>query len=72
MQVVIPLDKMTTSDKLLALERIWDNLQRTSEEIPSPAWHEDVLRARETRVQQGLSRFKDWRHAKNRIRNRTR
>jgi hypothetical protein len=72
MQVAIPLDKMTTSDKLRALEDIWDDLQRTSEELPSPAWHADVLRAREDRVREGSSQFQDWPDAKRRIREHTR
>ncbi|MBW2252120.1 MAG: addiction module antitoxin RelB, partial [Deltaproteobacteria bacterium] len=37
MEVEIPLEKMTTLDKLRALERIWDDLQRTPEDIPSPS-----------------------------------
>jgi hypothetical protein len=44
---------MTISDKLRALEDIWDDLQRTPEEIPSPAWHADVLRARKRRIREG-------------------
>jgi hypothetical protein len=72
MQVAIPLDKMTVSDKLRAMEQIWDDLQRTSGEIPSPSWHEDVLRAREMRVRQGSSLFGDWTEAKHRIRDHAR
>lgn len=72
MQVEIPLDKMTVADKLRALEEIWSDLQRTPEDVPSPAWHADVLRAREDRVREGTSHFGDWTEAKRRIRERTR
>ena len=72
MQVTIPLDKMTTSDKLRALEEIWTDLQRTPEAVPSPAWHADVLRARQERHESGSSRFGDWTEAKSRIRKRAR
>lgn len=72
MQVTIPLDKMTTVDKLRALEDIWSDLQRTPDEVPSPAWHADVLRARENRVREGAAQFRDWGAAKRRIRERTR
>lgn len=72
MQFVIPLEKMTTADKLKALEAIWSNLQRVPEEVPSPAWHADVLNARENRVREGSSQFGDWDDAKRRIRERTR
>ena len=70
MQLAIPLSKMTTLEKLRAIEVIWDDLQRTPEEIPSPAWHGDVLRAREDRVREGSSHFGDWSDAKRRIRER--
>jgi len=70
MHVTIPLDKMTTEDKLRAIEDIWEDLLRTPEEIPSPAWHADVLRAREDRVREGSSQFGDWGNAKRRIRKR--
>ena len=68
MKLTIPLDEMTTSEKLQALEEIWADLQRVPEELPCPGWHVDVLRAREHRVREGLSRFSDWRTAKARIR----
>jgi len=71
MQPAIPLDKMTTADKLRALEEIWSDLQRTPDEIPSPAWHADVLHARENRVRDRSSEFGDWSDAKRRIRERT-
>jgi len=72
MAVAIPLDKMSIPDKLRALEEIWDDLQQTPNEIPSPAWHRDVLNARESRVRAGASHFEDWAEAKRRIRKRTR
>ncbi len=71
MEVEIPLDKMTTLDKLRALERIWDDLQRNPGDIPSPSWHDDVLQAREERIKEGSSQFMDWSEAKRRIRDRT-
>ncbi|MBL7220163.1 MAG: addiction module protein [Phycisphaerae bacterium] len=71
MQLAIPLEKMTTADKLKALEEIWSDLQRTPDEVPSPAWHADVLRAREARVKEGSSQFQDWPTAKRRIREQT-
>ena len=68
MHIAIPLDKMTTVDKLRALEDIWNDLQRVPKDVPSPAWHADVLRARENRVREGTARFGDWTEAKGRIR----
>ena len=72
MSIAMHLDKMTVSDKLRALEEIWDDLRRTSEDIPSPSWHADVLQARERRIREGKSQFADWTEAKRRIADRTR
>ncbi len=72
MEVEIPLEKMTTLDKLRALQRIWDDLQRKPEDIPSPSWHGDVLQAREEGIKEGSSQFVDWSEAKRKIRDRTR
>ena len=71
MEVAIPLGKMTISDKLRTMETIWDDLRRTPEEVPSPAWHADVLHARDVRVRERRSSFGDWGDAKRRIRERT-
>ena len=68
MELPLPLDKMTISEKLSALEQIWEDLCRTPQNIPSPAWHADVLHAREQRVREGKSEFIDWTDAKRSIR----
>ena len=72
MVVAIQLNKMTVSDKLRALEDIWDDLRRTPEDVPSPSWHADVLHARKRRIRAGKSQFADWTDAKRRIAERTR
>ncbi len=68
MTVTLPLQEMTVEEKLLVMEEIWDDLLHASAEIPSPSWHGDVLRARELRVQEGISVYSDWSQAKKRIR----
>ena len=67
MKSAIPLDEMTTAEKLQAIEQIRADLQRTPNEIASPGWHADVSAAREDRVRQGQSHFSDWEAAKGRI-----
>jgi len=68
MHVTIPLDKMSATDKLQAIEEIWADLSMASEDVPSPAWHADVLRAREERISDGRSRFLDIAQAKAAVR----
>jgi hypothetical protein len=68
MHVTIPLDKMSATDKLQAIEEIWADLSIVPEDVPSPAWHADVLRAREERISDGQSRFLDIAQAKAAVR----
>jgi hypothetical protein len=68
MHLTIPLKQMTAADKLQAIEEIWTDLIRESSDVPSPAWHEDVLRAREQRIADGTSRFLDIAEAKQAVR----
>ena len=67
MNFSIPLDKMSVEDKLQAIEEIWADLVDTPENIPSPSWHADVLKAREKRISEGTSRFLDVAEAKNAV-----
>ena len=64
----LPLDRMTTADKLRALELIWEDLCRTPKDMPSPSWHADVLQARENRIREGSPHFTDWAEAKHKVR----
>jgi hypothetical protein len=45
-----------------------EHLSLISEDVPSPAWHADVLRAREQRISDGRSRFLDIAEAKAAVR----
>ena len=67
MDIAIPLEKMTTAEKLKALGDIWSDLRRTPDEVPSPDWHADILHARQSRAREGSSRLRDWTDAKRRI-----
>ena len=68
MHLAIPLQAMSVTDKLQAIEEIWADLAREAGDVPSPAWHGDVLRAREQRVADGSARFLDIADAKRAVR----
>ena len=70
MPVELPLQEMSFPDKLQLLETLWDELSRSPDKLPSPAWHKDVLEERRRRVQSGLETFSDWETAKQDIRRR--
>jgi len=68
MHLDIPLEQMSVEDKLQAIEEIWADLASIPENIPSPPWHADVLRARENRISEGRSHFLDIAEAKKAVR----
>ncbi|MHB9026164.1 MAG: addiction module protein [Armatimonadota bacterium] len=68
MGFALPLDEMTTEEKLAAMERLWEDLCRNAEAVPSPAWHAPILKEREIAVQQGQEQVLDWEEAKKKLR----
>jgi len=70
MDAVLPLDQMTTEEKLRAMEVLWADLSRNAENFESPAWHGNVLRERDQRVAEGKESFIDWDEAKHQLRKR--
>ena len=65
------LDKMTTTDKIRAMESLWDDLCRRAEGISSPMWHHKVLTERERGLLAGEAGFCEWESAKTKIREST-
>lgn len=68
--MALPLDRMTTLEKLRVIEEVWDDLCHSKEGIPSPAWHVDVLRLRELQIQNGEATFLELNEAKRVLRER--
>ena len=64
----ISINKMTTEEKIRTMEDLWDDLCHHAAEIPSPAWHNDVLSQREESISKGNETFTDWEKAKKSIR----
>jgi putative addiction module component (TIGR02574 family) len=57
MAIVLPLNEMTVEEKLQAIEAIWDDLARNPRNLPLPAWHKDVLEARQKDIEEGRAKF---------------
>jgi hypothetical protein len=70
MDITLPLDQMTSAEKLRAMEALWTDLSRSEENIQSPSWHGQVLEEREARVKSGQEKFMDWEAAKQELRDR--
>jgi hypothetical protein len=56
----LPLDSMTLADKLEVMEALWADISRRPTDLPSPAWHKDILDERRRLVADGKLRFLDW------------
>lgn len=65
--ITLPLSEMTRAEKLRIMEELWDDLCRSPEGVPSPAWHGEVLAARADRVAKGEAEFRDWAVVKERL-----
>jgi hypothetical protein len=63
----LPLSEMSHAAKLRVMEELWDDLCHSSEGVPSPAWHGEVLAARAERVAKGEAQFRDWSDVKDRL-----
>jgi hypothetical protein len=66
--ITLPLNEMTVEEKLQAMEMLWADLSRRSEDVPSPDWHGAVLLEREAALARGEEEVEDWESAKRRIR----
>ena len=66
----IPIESLSVAEKLLLMERLWDDLSRRPSNVPTPEWHGDVLAERLAAVQEGRTQFVDWDVAKERLRER--
>ncbi len=46
MAATLKIAKMSVSDKLQAMEELWDSLRRKESDVPSPEWHKAELSKR--------------------------
>jgi len=68
MELTLQLEKMSTEEKIKAMEIIWDDFCKKADSKPSPPWHEEVLHDREQVVKNGDEEFVNWEKAKKTIR----
>lgn len=62
------IDRMSVTERLQAMDQLWDSLNRSRQEIPSPDWHKDVLADRKARAQRGEAKFLTLAQLKSRLR----
>ena len=61
------IQRMSPTERLQAMELLWDSLAKDAASVPSPEWHADVLKERLARVEQGQGRFISLDEAKTRL-----
>jgi len=64
----LKIDTMTLTEKLDAMETLWDDLCHHVQDVAVPEWHHEVLAAREADLADGTARFDDWETARDKIR----
>jgi hypothetical protein len=62
------IERMSVTERLQAMDQLWDSLNRSGDEIPSPDWHQDVLADRKARAQRGEARFLTLAELRSRVR----
>jgi hypothetical protein len=60
MSIDLPLDQMTSAEKIAMMELLWADLSRDSTTVASPPWHREVLEERKRLLGEGKLRFLDW------------
>ena len=68
MSINLPLESMTTPQKLEAMEALWASLCKNPSEVESPEWHAAILANRKRRLESGDAIVSDWEVARKRIR----
>ena len=68
MEILQEIKRLYHIDKLRVMEALWKDLSGDEEKYDSPAWHEDVLKETENRVNDGTEEIVDWDIAKKNLR----
>jgi putative addiction module component (TIGR02574 family) len=71
MSTVLDINRLTRTEKLRAMEELWEDLSQSETEYESPEWHGEMLRAREEDIRAGRDEFVPWEEAKRILRERT-
>ena len=51
------LKKMSRTERLQAMEALWDSLLYEDGEIDTPKWHEKILEDRKNKISNGKAKF---------------
>jgi putative addiction module component (TIGR02574 family) len=66
----LEISKMSTVERLQAMEALWDSLIHEETEPESPKWHQDALDARSKKIAEGKAEFISLKELKSKMRGR--
>jgi len=62
------IEKMSVTERLRAIEQLWESVSRSESDVPSPEWHGEVISERKRRAKTGEARFLTLQELKARMR----
>ena len=65
------IPKLSTTEKLVAMEALWSSLHQTFEDSDPPDWHRELLNQRMELIESGKAVYEDWNQVKKELRERT-
>ena len=60
--------RLSTAERLQAMEWLWASLSKEAKDIESPEWHGEVLAARKAKIDSGKAKFLSIAELKERLR----
>jgi len=61
------IENFSLEEKLALMDRLWEDLSRVPESVPSPEWHGDILAKRLADLAEGKTGFCAWEDSKARL-----
>ncbi len=53
----LDIEKMSVTERLQAMEALWDSFLREEVELESPDWHRGIIDERRSRIENGEGEF---------------
>ena len=63
----IVVQNMSVTERIHAMDALWESLLNENIDLASPEWHEDILRERRNRLSEGSMKFMTISELKKRI-----
>jgi len=54
---IADVKKLTRTERIQAMEALWDSLLHDNEEMETPKWHEIILEERKSIIAEGKAKF---------------